>query len=125
MGSWDRTCRIIAAAVIMIFVMGMMCAQTRSTGLATIVGFIMILTLGGLRGWISQKRLLKFVSIVLLFLILISPLIYTRFQKGAGGWEEDRAPLMRTAEEMWFDNWLLGVGPSNYTNNLEKICPWN
>jgi hypothetical protein len=122
-GIADRTRRIMAAAVIMIFAMGTMCAQTRSTGLATIVGFIMVLALGGVRGWISKKRLLKFVSIVLLFLILISPLIYSRFQKGSGGWEEDRVPLMRTAQEMWLDNWLLGVGPSNYTTNLEKYLP--
>jgi O-antigen ligase len=119
----DRMRRIMAAAIICLFALGIMCAQTRSTGFATIVGFIMILTLGGMRGWISQKRVLKFVSIALVFLILISPLIYSRFQKGAGGWEEDRVPLMRTAEEMWLDNWLLGVGPSNYTTNLEKYLP--
>jgi O-antigen ligase len=100
-----------------------MCAQTRSTGFATILGFTMVLILGTLRGWISKKTFLKFISIALLFVILISPLIYTRFQQGSGGWEADRVPLMRTAEEMWLDNWLLGVGPSNYTNNLEKYLP--
>ena len=119
----DRMRGIMAAATLLIFVMGIMCAQTRSTGFATIVGFVMVLTLGGARGWISKKKLLKFVSMALLFLILISPLIYIRFQRGAGGWEGDRVPLMRTAEEMWLDNWLLGVGPSNYTTNLEKYLP--
>ena len=119
----DRMRRIMAAAIICLFALGIMCAQTRSTGFATIVGFVMVLTLGGIRGWISQRKVLKFVSIALVFLILISPLIYTRFQRGAGGWEEDRVPLMRTAEEMWLDNWLLGVGPSNYTTNLEKYLP--
>ncbi len=119
----DRMHRILAAAIITVFVGGIMCAQTRSTGFATILGFTMVLILGSLRGWISRKKFLKFISIALLFLILVSPLIYTRFQQGSGGWEEDRVPLMRTAEEMWLDNWLLGVGPSNYTNNLEKYLP--
>ncbi len=119
----DRRHRIIAAAIMIIFVVGIMCAQTRSTGFATILGFIMVLILGTLRGWISKKTFIRFITIALLFLILISPLIYARFEQGSGGWEQDRVPLMRTAEEMWLDNWLLGVGPSNYTTNLEKYLP--
>ncbi len=113
--------RVMAAAIILIFIAGIMCAKTRSAGSAVIVGFAVVLILGGLRGWISATGILKFVCVTVVFLIAVSPLVYTRFEKGE--WQEDRAPMIRTAEEMWLDNWLLGVGPSNYTAKLDKYLP--
>ena len=32
-------------------------------------------------------------------------------------------PLVRTAVEMWLDNWLIGVGPSNYNAYIDKYLP--
>lgn len=115
--------RLMMAGIILVFAAAIMCAKSRAAGVAIIVGFITVFALGGLRGWITGGRLFKWVAVVLIFLIVVSPLVYTRFQKGAGSWEETRVPLVRTAIKMWEDNWLLGVGPSGYNAYIDRYLP--
>jgi hypothetical protein len=122
-GLADRFRRFLAAAMLLIFMIGILCAQTRAAFAAVLVGSVVILALGTWRGWIAPRRLLKFVSIGLLFLLLVSPVVYQRFQKGEGSWGEVRLPLMRTATDMWMDNLWFGVGASNYNFNMERYLP--
>jgi O-antigen ligase len=115
--------RLMAAAIILIFAAAIMCAKSRAAGVAIMVGFITVFALGNLRGWITAGRVFKWGAVVLIFLIVVSPLVYTRFQKGSGSWEEARVPLVRTALNMWEANWLLGVGPSNYNSYIDEYVP--
>lgn len=122
-GIAHRLRRLMAAALLLTFLIGILCAQTRAAGGGVLVGFAVVLALGSWRGWIAPGKVLKFVSVALILLVLVSPLVYQRFQKAEGSWEEVRVPLMRTATEMWMDNWLFGVGASNYNFNLERYLP--
>jgi hypothetical protein len=98
-------------------------AKNRSGGLAVIVGVLAVLYFSGLRGWASKAAILKIVVVGTLVMLLLSPFIYSRFQKGAGSFEDVRTPLMQTAFQMWKNNWLLGVGASNYLFNINDYLP--
>ena len=74
-------------------------AKSRAAGTAALVGPIIVVGLGALRGWVPSGRVFRTVLFTLLVLMLISPLIYTRFQQAqvGTGAEGVRAPLVETA----------------------------
>jgi hypothetical protein len=99
--------------------------QNRSAGSSAILGVLVVLIMAVFRKMAARLDLLKIVALGAILLILLTPFIYQRFQKHGGSFEEVRKPLMLTALKMWEDNWLLGVGASNYLFNIDKYVPVN
>ncbi len=114
--------RLIMVMCLLLIVAGIFTAKNRSAGLAVIGGFLTVLVLGYLYKWASSSRIQKALFAALLLIFLASPLILVRFEQGTGAWDE-RLPLVQTAYNMFKDNWLVGVGPSQYLFHIAKSAP--
>ncbi|MBM4326383.1 MAG: O-antigen ligase family protein [Deltaproteobacteria bacterium] len=112
------------ALLLSMFIMagGIFAAKTRSAGFLIIAGCATVFALGRLHGWISKPALRKALVIIFPVLVLLSPFIIIRFQQAEGSWE-GRLPLIHTAAGMFKDNWVLGVGASNYLFHIVEYTP--
>jgi O-antigen ligase len=117
----SRPIRLLMIAIILICIAGTLVTKVRIAGLSLMISLFVLFILGLRSGWIKYGGLIKAVALTLIFLILISPYIVHRFERGS--WGEARIPLIITASNMIKKNWLTGVGSSNYLFHLEENLP--
>ncbi len=117
----DKLSRGVALFCILVGLAGIIAAKHRAAWLAIAVSFVTILAIGVVRKWVASGTVLKGAVVAMLILMLASPFIVTRFRVGT--WGEVRIPLARTAISMFKDNWVLGVGASNYSFEIDKYMP--
>jgi ABC-type arginine/histidine transport system permease subunit len=93
---------------IAIVLVGLLLTKVRGEYIALLISAVMVVSVSYFRGWLSSTQTFKVAAGGFAVLILGAPFIVQRFLTGA--WGEDRLPLMRTAINMFKENWLLGVG---------------
>ncbi len=106
---------------LMVCIAGILVTKVRIAGMSLMISLFVVFVLGLRRGWIGYGSTIKAVTVALALLVLISPYIIYRFEKGS--WGEARIPLMITASNIIKKNWATGVGPSNYLFHIEKNLP--
>lgn len=106
---------------LIICIAGILVTKVRIAGLSLMISFFVVFVLGLRRGWIGYGSTIKAITAALAVLILISPFILHRFEKGS--WGEARIPLMITASKIIKKHWATGVGPSNYLFHIERNLP--
>ncbi|MFH0824076.1 MAG: O-antigen ligase family protein, partial [Pseudomonadota bacterium] len=116
-----REHRWLSMLGILTIILGVMTTQYRSAGLSVFIGVVTFMVVAGIRGHLTKQQVLRLAALGSGFVILISPLVMWRFEVGTG--TELRGPLMETAEQMIWDNWVNGVGPANYMFRMEEYVP--
>jgi len=117
-----RTMRVTSAVALLVLVAGLLVGEHRASWGAAAVSFLIIAAIAEARRWVNPKTVFKSFVVVTILVILASPVIIHRFERGT--WGEDRIPLAITALEIFKDHWLLGVGASNYSYYIEKNIPF-
>lgn len=117
-----RLRRICAVAAVILLVLGLLCTKIRAGWLAVLVSSVTVLWICYLRGWISSRRITKFVFIGVVLLVLISPFVVERFRLGSYG--HARVPLVLTAVNMIKEHPVLGVGINNYAFRVAPYIPF-
>jgi O-antigen ligase len=100
---------------------GLLLTKVRGEYIALLISAVMVVSVSYFRGWLSSTQTFKVAAGGFAVLILGAPFIVQRFLTGA--WGEDRLPLMRTAINMFKENWLLGVGVNNYFFYIDQYLP--
>ncbi len=118
-----RLHRFVVILALLAILAGLIAAKGRAAGMATLVGMALVLLIGRFRHLIPRTRTVATALIIVICLLVMSPLIYKRFQESDRSWEMARVPLMETALKMFEDNWVLGVGASNYGLFVDKYLP--
>jgi O-antigen ligase len=115
--------RFVVILALLAILAGLIAAKGRAAGFATLVGMALVLVIGRFRHLIPRTKTVAAALIIVLCLLVMTPLIYQRFQEADRSWEVARVPLMDTALRMFEDNWVLGVGASNYGLLVDKYLP--
>ncbi len=98
-----------------------MATKVRAAGLAVLISTMVVFLIAHVRHRITSATLFKGALVAIIALILISPAVYDRFQRGS--WGEQRLPLMETSINMIKDHPVFGVGLNNYPFNIEEYVP--
>ncbi len=117
----DRVRHGAALMGITIVLVGLLLTKVRGEYIALLISAVMVVSVSYFRGWLSSTQTFKVAAGGFAVLILGAPFIVQRFLTGA--WGEDRLPLMRTAINMFKENWLLGVGVNNYFFYIDQYLP--
>jgi hypothetical protein len=110
-------CAMGTAALVLTF--------TRASWVGFILGMVLIVTLGMIRGIIHPRRLIPFVGVAVIVVIILLPKIMIRLSEDQKAAYDERYALMRMAWNVIETHPLLGVGAGAYGYVFRRYLPYD